>query len=189
MKPVYKCDYCKFMGNKEEVRQHEETCTDNYTKKSCYTCEHRTFGRDSDNNLCFACKAGVGVPTGKVWENCKSYSRKIKSETMEDIYFQFAFWRFKVIKYYCDRCGEEITGIYYKIRVIGENINLVHLYPDSTSTSCTMTPSNKVAPICKLCCTYDWDEHKEVPIPKEEVQKLYETQLEMEFCPKCGRKL
>lgn len=42
---------------------------------------------------------------------------------------------------------------------------------------------------CKLCCTYDWDEYKEVPIPKEEVQKLYETQLEMEFCPKCGRKL
>ena len=51
MKPVFKCDYCDKMGTEEEIREHEEKCTENYDKKSCYTCKHR--GRlIMENKLC-----------------------------------------------------------------------------------------------------------------------------------------
>ena len=37
MKPVFKCDYCQFMGTEEEVSEHEPKCFDNYDRRSCYT--------------------------------------------------------------------------------------------------------------------------------------------------------
>ena len=43
MKPVFKCEYCRFMGTEEEVKAHEDTCINNYDKKSCFTCQHREY--------------------------------------------------------------------------------------------------------------------------------------------------
>ena len=83
MKPVYKCEYCNFMGTEEDVQKHEGTCIDNYDKRSCYTCTHRTLKSLKQ----FSCKCGIEIPEGKIFEFCKSYDRKEKSETpLTDIF-------------------------------------------------------------------------------------------------------
>ena len=38
MKPVFKCDYCNFMGTKEVVEEHEKICIDNPEVKCCQNC-------------------------------------------------------------------------------------------------------------------------------------------------------
>lgn len=75
MKPVFKCDYCSHMGTEEEIRAHEETCIDNYDRKSCYTCTHRQF----KNLNAVKCDCGIEIPEGKIYEFCKSYERKEKT--------------------------------------------------------------------------------------------------------------
>ena len=76
MKPVFKCEYCKFMGTEEEVMKHETDCVDNYDKKSCHTCKHRkTYFRTT---TIYECENGVDIPEGKMFENCGSYERKEK---------------------------------------------------------------------------------------------------------------
>ena len=76
MKPVFKCDYCSKMGTEEEIREHESMCTDNYDRKSCYTCAHRSM-RLKDKTWCYQCEAGKEVQEGKVFEFCDSYKRRI----------------------------------------------------------------------------------------------------------------
>lgn len=78
MKPVFKCDYCNFMGTEEEVKEHELTCTDNYNRKSCYTCRHRTTNV-VNKGIKFNCDKEIDIPEGKMFEFCKSYERKDKS--------------------------------------------------------------------------------------------------------------
>lgn len=80
MKPVFKCDYCKFMGTEEEVKEHELNCMENYDRRSCYTCKHR--GRLSMVNklVKYECGKGIDIPEGKILEFCKSYERKPKSD-------------------------------------------------------------------------------------------------------------
>lgn len=69
MKPVYKCDYCSFMGTEEEVKEHEPNCNENYDMRSCYTCKNR--GRaifkkeDNINRVKYECDAGNDVPHNK----------------------------------------------------------------------------------------------------------------------------
>lgn len=38
MKQVYKCEYCDFIGDVEQVSIHEEKCIYNHKNKSCATC-------------------------------------------------------------------------------------------------------------------------------------------------------
>lgn len=78
MKPVYKCDYCNFMGTEEEVREHELTCIDNYDRKSCYTCAHKKFGKIDMKTIAYECTAGRKIPEGKLYEFCPQYERKEK---------------------------------------------------------------------------------------------------------------
>ena len=73
MKPVFKCDYCNFMGTEEEVREHEPICTDNYDRKSCYTCIHKKL-----RYPLYECKIGLEIPEGKIFEFCTQYERKEK---------------------------------------------------------------------------------------------------------------
>lgn len=40
MKPVFKCDYCNFMGTKEVVEEHEKVCIDNPEVKCCQNCKY-----------------------------------------------------------------------------------------------------------------------------------------------------
>lgn len=75
MKPVFKCDYCNFIGTEEEVKEHEPGCFDNYDRKSCHTCLNKQF-----NGLKgFKCDCGIEIPEGKIYEFCPSYKRKEKS--------------------------------------------------------------------------------------------------------------
>ena len=81
MKPVYKCDYCSQMGTEEEIREHELSCTKNYDKRSCWTCEHkRTKCDKEDHNWYFECEAEKEIPKGCVIEFCPAYERKKKSD-------------------------------------------------------------------------------------------------------------
>ena len=76
MKPVFKCDYCKFMGTKEEVEKHEPECIDNYDKRSCLTCKYRKC----NNATSYECTNGKEIPEGKIFQFCESYERKEKTE-------------------------------------------------------------------------------------------------------------
>ena len=79
MKPVFKCDYCPKMGTKEEIREHEPICMDNYDRKSCYTCVHKTM-KSKDKQWYYECKIGKEIPKGKIFEFCPSYERKEKTD-------------------------------------------------------------------------------------------------------------
>lgn len=86
MKPVFKCDYCSKMGTEEEIREHEIMCTDNYDRRSCYTCMHKKIGKIINKNVddiingkaltVYECRLGKEIPEGKIFEFCNSYERK-----------------------------------------------------------------------------------------------------------------
>lgn len=40
MKPAFKCEYCNFIGTKEEVEEHEKVCIDNPDVKCCQNCKY-----------------------------------------------------------------------------------------------------------------------------------------------------
>ena len=90
MKPVFKCEYCTFMGTEDEVYKHEEEeCLDNYTKKSCTTCNHKEtyFPKEMRRlTMCYKCKCGIEIPEGKMMVNCKSYERKKKNDFVGDMF-------------------------------------------------------------------------------------------------------
>ena len=81
MKPVFKCDYCQFMGTEEEVNEHEPKCFDNYDRRSCYTCAHRGKMSMVNKLVKYECGKGIDVPEGKIYEFCNSYERKLKPES------------------------------------------------------------------------------------------------------------
>ena len=81
MKPVYKCDYCSFMGTEEEVKEHEPKCTENYDMRSCYTCIHRGDVKVQNNGIKYECKAGKDVPWDSVYKHCNLYEKKVKGES------------------------------------------------------------------------------------------------------------
>lgn len=76
MKPVFKCEYCTFMGTEEQVRAHEDTCTNNYDKKSCFTCKHKAYASVKQ----FKCNAGREIPEGMMFEHCEKYEQKEASK-------------------------------------------------------------------------------------------------------------
>lgn len=87
MKPVFKCDYCAKMGTEEEIKEHEPICTDNYDRRSCYTCEHKSVKMTSrDGKWCYECKVGKEIPEGKIFEFCESHKRKEKSEVVANLF-------------------------------------------------------------------------------------------------------
>ena len=85
MHPVFKCDYCKFVGTEEEVREHEPKCMDNYDRKSCYTCVHKKI-ESRDKQWFYKCKLGKEIPEGKIFEFCPQYERKEKPETITNLF-------------------------------------------------------------------------------------------------------
>lgn len=79
MKPVFKCDYCDFMGTEQEVEEHEVKCTDNYDRRSCYTCEYKNFNKKLTG---YECAEGREIPEGQIYEFCSKYKRKPKSDNL-----------------------------------------------------------------------------------------------------------
>ena len=96
MKPVFKCDYCSKMGTEEEIREHEPICTENYDRKSCYTCIHKKIGCVMDKNvddivngksiMTYECRLGKEIPAGKIFEFCPTYERDEKSGTLDRLF-------------------------------------------------------------------------------------------------------
>ena len=85
MKPVFKCDYCTFMGTEDEVSKHEIECIYNYDRKSCNTCKHRKL----EGFTKYKCDCGKEIPEGKMYEFCPSYERNIESKDisgMKDLF-------------------------------------------------------------------------------------------------------
>lgn len=94
MKPVFKCDYCSFMGTEEEVKEHELTCMDNYDRRSCFTCQHRGKISMVNGLVKYECGKDINIPEGKIFEFCKSYERKEKSDTpLVDMMTGLFSWR------------------------------------------------------------------------------------------------
>ena len=85
MKPVFKCDYCKFMGTEEEVKEHEISCVYNYDRSSCHTCKHKEIAFKDCKSM-YKCKSGIDIPEGKMYEFCKSYDREEKSGFFTDFF-------------------------------------------------------------------------------------------------------
>ena len=75
MKPVFRCDYCDFIGTEKDVKEHEPKCTENYTRRSCLTCKHKSY-----KGLNFTCVCGMEIPDGKMREFCPKYERKEKAD-------------------------------------------------------------------------------------------------------------
>ena len=86
MKPVFKCDYCDFMGIESDVKKHEVECSENYTRRSCYTCKHR-----GHTALNFKCNCGREIPEGKIYEFCPKYERETKPSDPVDDFISMMF--------------------------------------------------------------------------------------------------
>lgn len=82
MKPVFKCDYCNFMGTSGEVEKHEQDCMFNYDLHSCHTCAHR-----AGTLLSVTCDKGVKVPDNHIYKFCKSYKRRMEEPGLVDLLF------------------------------------------------------------------------------------------------------
>lgn len=89
MKPVFKCDYCSFMGTEKEVKEHEPKCQENHDRRSCFTCEHKDM-----KNAQYICKAGKTIPENSILEFCGKYERKQKPEGIFDDFVDTIFGRF-----------------------------------------------------------------------------------------------
>lgn len=97
MKPVFKCDYCSKMGTEEEIEEHEPKCTDNYDRRSCYTCVHKKICRVVDKDvddiingkalIVYGCRLGKEIPEGKIFEFCPSYERDEKYDTPDRLFY------------------------------------------------------------------------------------------------------
>lgn len=66
MKEVFKCDYCNYIGTKEEIEEHEKVCLNNPDVKCCYNCQC------TEQDLCVL-YTGAPIPEKKI---CKHYRRR-----------------------------------------------------------------------------------------------------------------
>lgn len=92
MKPAFKCDYCNFIGTEDEVREHEEKCTNNYDRRSCLTCKNQDGFKSIDiknNEVIYDCKAGKEIPPNQIFDFCPLYERgedKLCTNVARDIF-------------------------------------------------------------------------------------------------------
>lgn len=92
MKPVYKCEYCSYMGTEEDVKEHEPVCSNNYDAKNCHTCKHRKIAGMKDIIIQYECMKGRDIPAGHIYTSCNSYEIKdeeYSSDTKTMLYEMF----------------------------------------------------------------------------------------------------
>ena len=65
MKEVFKCDYCNYIGTKEEIAEHEKVCLNNPDVKCCYNCQ-------AEHDLCVL-YTGAPIPEKNI---CEHYRRR-----------------------------------------------------------------------------------------------------------------
>lgn len=66
MKEVFKCDYCNYIGTKEEIEEHEKVCLNNPDVKCCYNCQC------TEHDLCVL-YTGAPIPEKNI---CEYYRRR-----------------------------------------------------------------------------------------------------------------
>ena len=80
MKPVFRCEYCNFMGIEEVVKEHEKTCSYNASQRDCESCKHANlfkhinFNNPSKNKI--ECEKGKDVPIGQKFINCDLHEKR-----------------------------------------------------------------------------------------------------------------
>ena len=79
MKQLFRCDYCDRTGIAEEITEHEESCINNYNKKSCWTCKYA-----ESKGFKFICNADKDIPDGKYIAQCDKYEYNEKNHTTEE---------------------------------------------------------------------------------------------------------
>lgn len=97
MKPVYKCDYCSFMGTEDEVKEHELECYNNYDRRSCHTCKHKRIipcksAKEIKTAWMYKCELEKEIPEGKFFEFCDLYEEKEK-QNFEGLFSDMLFGR------------------------------------------------------------------------------------------------
>lgn len=93
MKPVFKCDYCEFMGTDEEVKEHEPVCRDNYDLKNCYTCQHRGKLESAEGGCRYQCNKGKDIPVNCILQFCPEYEREEKkTDNISNIFGNIFNW-------------------------------------------------------------------------------------------------
>ena len=85
MQPVFKCDFCSFMGSQQEVQEHTRKCTNNFERKNCLSCVHKSW-----EGVDFKCDCGKHIPAGQMIEFCDQYEYKKKVEPLLD--FRNMWW-------------------------------------------------------------------------------------------------
>lgn len=72
---LFRCGYChSFIGNKEEVEEHESYCGSNYDLMNCWTCE---FSYDSTSGLRIACDKKIRKSMARPINYCAGYRQKV----------------------------------------------------------------------------------------------------------------
>jgi len=72
MKEACLCDYCKRVGTKEEIIEHEDYCVFNPENKTCYTCKN-SIKDTSCSGFYIDCKIGFNFKDARDNGNCKGW--------------------------------------------------------------------------------------------------------------------
>lgn len=57
MKPVFKCEWCEYMGDEDDVLFHEEKCTEHPRTCKCWSCKHAKRIRGKNYEVVIECPA------------------------------------------------------------------------------------------------------------------------------------
>ena len=78
MKPIFKCEYCNFMGIEDVVKTHEESCIYNGEKKDCTSCKYADckWVSITEGKFNYICKKGKNIPEGKQFLNCDMHETR-----------------------------------------------------------------------------------------------------------------
>lgn len=74
IKPLYRCDYCDFVGTEREVLKHENSCI--YKIRSCEKCANVMVRYDINTNMAYyCCKCGKYI---KIKDGFNKYCDKFE---------------------------------------------------------------------------------------------------------------
>ena len=81
MKPVFKCEYCDYINTEDNVLEHENICSNNYTKRSCLSCKYKKFKTLKQ----LECEKGKELKENSYLENCELYEHKETRDYKENL--------------------------------------------------------------------------------------------------------
>jgi len=67
------CDFCKRVGTKNEIKDHEDCCVFNLKNKTCYTCKYSIEKGALYSGFYKDCKINLNFEYAKDNGNCKGW--------------------------------------------------------------------------------------------------------------------